>query len=403
MKFDFESFIDRKGKESRSYDGIGLPGNPTKALDGFDTIPFFVSDMEFAVAPSITKAIEERIKHPIYGYFDIPESFYDAVIYWHKKNKETFDLTKNEIGYQVDVLAGLVSALKALNKTGDKILLHRPTYVGFTNILADQGFEAVFTDLLIDEEGIYRIDFEDMEKKIVENNISTIIMCDPHNPIGRMWEKWELEKSSEIFERHSCKVISDEIWSDININGHVHIPIYNGSEYLKNNSVALYSANKGFNIAGLPISYHVIYNPEIKAKVEKVSNSTYYNHMNILALHAMIGAFSEEGYEWNKEVNQVITNNVNMIGDYVDNVFKGIKYSKPQGTYLIFLDCEEWCKENNVSMDDLLKRGFDYGIGWADARAFASDYGIRLNVALQNSRMKEALDRMEKYVFTKWD
>lgn len=399
MKFDFTTIIDRKGKDSKSYDGIGNSGAPDKPKDGFETIPMWVSDMDFAVSPSIQKALEDRISHPIYGYFNIPDKFYDSIIYWHKARKNTNDIEKKHITHDNELLGGLVSALKTLNKKGDSILLHRPTFIGFIDILSSLGYEIVLSDLVADQNGIYRMDYEDMDKKIKEHKIKTTIICSPHNPMGRVWDKDELEKLSDVLEKNECKAISDEIWSDIMINGTEHIPTANGSKYLKQNTIGLFSPNKSFNLAGFNIAYSIIYNQEIKKEYERNSLDSFYNAPNILSMHALFGAYSEEGLEWNLELNNVLSKNINYVCDYIEKHFDGVEYTRPQGTYLVFMDCKEWLKNNHKNMDQLLKLGYDHGIGWSDGRPFNAPHGIRLNLGLPFEKIKEAVKRMDEFVF----
>lgn len=399
MKFDFEKIINRKNMESKSYDSLDKPGNPTTPKNGFEIIPMFVSDMDFAIAPSIQDAIHNRTKHPIYGYFDTPDYFYQSIINWHEKRKNVSDLKNEYIGYQNDVLGGLVSSLKVLNKEGDPILLHAPTFSGFVDIINSLGYKAILSDLIEDENGIFRMDYDDMDKKIEENNIKTLIFCSPHNPIGRVWEIEELKRLSKVVEKHSVKIISDEIWSDIILNDNIHTPTQNGSEYLKNNTIALYSPSKGFNLAGLNLSYHIIYDKELRDEVTKSSSMTYYNMPNILSLHALKGAYSKEGLEWLEELNNVLSDNINFTYDFIKSNIKNVEIQKPQGTYIVFMDVEKWIKEHNMNMDELLQKGYDYGIGWSDGRPFNSPYGIRLNLALPRKKFEEALDRMVKYIF----
>lgn len=398
MKFNFDEIYDRRGKEAKSYDSVGKTGYPSKAKDGFDTIPMFAADMDFAIAPSITTSIEERLKHPIFGYYDMPERFYTTIIDWHKRTKGVNDLKASYIGYENDVLGGIVSSLKALNEEGDYILMHEPTFVGFIDIINQLGYKAITSALIKDSDDVYRMNIQDMEDKIIKYNIKTLILCSPHNPMGRVWEYTELEEMSSILEKHNVKVISDEIWSEILIDGNHHTPIQEASEYLKYNSISLYSPNKGFNIAGLNISYHIIYDEDLESRVSKIGNETYYNMANILSLHALYGAYSQEGLEWLSELNEYIESNIDYVEKFIKQNFDDIKIVRPQGTYIIFMDFEEYLKNKSISMDDLIQKGYDYGIGWTDARPYKADFGIKLNLALPLSKVKTAMDRLKEYV-----
>ena len=191
MKYDFESFVDRQGMDAIAVDGVGkMIGNQPK--EGFDVIPMWVADMNFATVPTVTEAIIERAKHPLFGYFSAKDEYYSEIIKWHETRNSVTGLTKECIGYENGVLGGVVSAMNILASRGDKVLLHSPTYVGFTGSLKNCGYDIVHSPLVKDEAGVWRMDFEDMEEKIVKNHIHVAILCSPHNPCGRVWERWEL-------------------------------------------------------------------------------------------------------------------------------------------------------------------------------------------------------------------
>ena len=400
MKDDFTSILDRHGKDAIAVDMIGAPGSAYPApKEGFDAIPMWVADMNFPVVPTIQEAMIERAKHPTFGYFAPTEEYFGSIIKWQENHNNVTDLTAANIGYENGVLGGVVTALNVFCSRGDKVLLHSPTYVGFTGSLTNNGYDIVHSPLVKDENGIWRMDFEDMEKKIVEGKIHAAIFCSPHNPCGRVWEKWEVEKAMELYKKHDVMVVSDEIWSDIILSGHKHTPTQSVSEDARMRTVALYAPSKTFNLAGLVGSYHIIYNKMIKDRCDKESSLGHYNSMNVMSMHALIGAYKPEGYEWVEELNETITGNVNFACDYIEKHFEGVKVSKPQGTYMLFIDCAEWLEKHNKTMDELMKAGWEVGVVWQDGRAFHGKTHIRLNLALPLSRVKEAFDRLDKYVF----
>ena len=402
MKYDFVSIIDRKGKDALAVDLIPmfLEGeNPVKVREGFDMIPMWVADMNFPVLPTITDAIIERAKHPTFGYFEIRDEYYDSIIRWQDIRNGVKGIKKEYIGYENGVLGGVATALHVFCSQGDSVLVHAPTYIGFTNVLKNNGYNIVHSYLKKDEEGIWRMDFEDMERKIVENNIHTAIFCSPHNPTGRVWERWELEKVMELYKKQDVMVISDEIWSDIILSGYKHIPTQTISEDAKNRTVAFYAPSKTFNLAGLTGSYHIIYNDRIRHRIEKEASLGHYNSINVLSMHSLIGAYKDEGYEWVDELREVIGENVNFACDYIETKFKGVKVARPQGTYMLFIDCEEWCKEKGKTLEELLRMGFEAGVIWQDGKAFNGEWSIRMNLASPKSRIVEAFERLDKYVF----
>lgn len=235
MKYDFTSIMDRRGRDAMAIDAVGSrPGVVPDAPDeGFDVIPMWVADMNFPTAPTIPEAIIERAKHPAFGYFAPSEQYFDSIIRWHEVRNGVIGLRPNHISYQNGVIGGLISALNIFCSRGDNVLLHSPTYMGFTHSIIDNGYHIVHSPLVKDEKGIWRMDFEDMEQKIVENKIHAAVFCSPHNPCGRVWERWELEQAMALFKKHDVYVISDEIWSDIILTGHKHIPTQSISDDAK--------------------------------------------------------------------------------------------------------------------------------------------------------------------------
>lgn len=401
MKYDFTSIIDRKGKDARAVDAIGVPVKnfPTAPKEGFDAIPMWVADMNFATCPTIPEAIIERTKHPTYGYFLPRKEYYDSIIRWHQERNDVKDLRPEHIGYANGVLGGVTAALSVLCSKGDNVLIHSPTYVGFTLTLTNNGYNIVHSPLVLDENGIWRMDYEDMERKIVENKIHTAIFCSPHNPCGRVWDRWEIEKAMELYKKYDVWVISDEIWSDIILGDNKHIPPQSVSEDAKMRTVAMYAPTKTFNIAGLVGAYSIIYNPWLKDRIEKESSLSHFNTMNVLSMHALIGAYKDEGHEWVDELKKVITENVNYACDFIDNRFEGVTVSRPQGTYMLFLDCTEWCKNHSKTLDELLQACWDVGVALQDGRRFHGPCHLRINLASPLSRIQEAFRRLDQYVF----
>ena len=194
-------------------------------------------------------------------------------------------------------------------------------------------------------------------------------------------------------------MIADEIWSDLILKGSRHIPTQSISPDARNRTIAFYAPSKTFNLAGLVGSYHIVFNRMLRDRLEAKSRKSHYNTMNVLSMHALIGAYEAEGYTWVNELCQVLSENVEYAVNHIRDYYRGINVSKPQGTYMLFLDCEDWCEENYKSLDELLKVGWDVGVAWQDGRPFHQEYGIRMNLALPLSRVKEAFERLDEYVF----
>ena len=394
MKYDFTTILDRHGKDALAVDFP--PGQPK---EGFDLIPMWIADMNFATAPSIPEAIIERTKHAVYGYFRPRDEYYDAIINWQKERNGVEGLEPKHIGYANGVLGGVVSALNVMCSKGDNVLVHSPTYVGFTHALEDNGYNIVHSPMYVDEDNIWRMDFEDMEKKIVEHKIHAAIFCSPHNPCGRVWERWEIEKAMELYKKHDVFVVSDEIWSDLILPGYKHIPTQSISEDAKMRTVAMYAPSKTFNLAGLVGSYRIIYNSWLRDRVDKEATLSHYNGQNVLSQYALIGGYSETGAQWLEELRYVIDKNVELACCYVDARFGGVKVCRPQGTYMLFLDCTGWCERTGKTMDDILKAAWEVGVAVQDGRAFHGEHHLRVNLALPLARVREAFERLDQYVF----
>ena len=396
MTYDFETIIDRTDKDAIAVDCIPVPGAQIK--DGFSKIPMWVADMNFAAAPSVTQAIAGRLAHPAFGYFSPRKEYYRAIINWHKTRYGNDMPKASDIGYENGVLGCLASALNAFTAPGDAVLLHAPTYIGFTGVINNNGRKIILSELIKDENGIRRMDYEDMDKKIKKYNIHFCIFCSPHNPAGRVWEKEEIERAMEVYEKNECMVFSDEIWADITL-GNGHIPTQTVSEYAKQHTIAAYAPSKTFNLAGLVGSYHIIYSKYLKDRLDRLEENTHYNSMNIFSMYALMGAYCDEGARWVDELNCVLKKNVDYAYDYITKHFKGISLFKPQGTYMLYLDCSRWCKEHNMTLDELLKAGISVGVIWQDGRPFNGPDTVRINLASPFSMIEEAFGRLDKYVF----
>ena len=397
MKYDFTTVLDRHGRDSEAFDKIPFAG--VRPDEGFDVIPMWVADMSFPCAPSVMNAIYKRMEMPNFGYFELPKEYFDCIIDWQSRRNGVEGLRPEYIGYENGVLGGVSSAVQAFSAPGDKILVHSPTYVGFTHTMDDTGRIIIHSELKRDENGIWRMDYEDMDRKLKENNIHLAIFCSPHNPCGRVWERWEIERAMEVYAANDCVVISDEIWSDIIMPGHRHIPTQSVSEDARNRVIAFYAPSKTFSLAGLVGSYHIIYNKYLRDRVVRQSAMTHYNDLNVLSVRALTGAFCREGEEWTEEMISVIDENIGYACKFISENFPGVSFMRPQGTYMLFLDCGEFCRARGITITELQHRGIRCGVIWQNGEAFIYPNSIRMNLALPKSRLIEAMDRLKKYVF----
>ena len=396
MKYDFTTVLDRVGNDAIAVEFPTSPRGfaPEGTIDGYSVIPMWVADMNFMTAPSIVEAIQKRAAHASFGYFSPRPEYYDAIISWQKR-RHGMDITREQIGYQNGVLGALSSALTAFTEKGEKIFLSGPSYIGFLHTLSSMERETSISDLVPDENGIRRMDFDDIEKHFVEDKIRFAIFCSPHNPAGRVWERWEIEKFVELCLKHNVIIFSDEIWCDLVLEGK-HIPTLSISDDAKKITIAAYAPTKTFSLAGLVGSYHVIFDEELRETVTKTGATTHYNGMNVLSQHALIGAYSKEGEEWLEELLQVLRENVAFTCDYISTHAPSIAFEKPQGTYMLFLDCTKFLEEKGMDIKQLLKYGWERGVIWQDGEQFGQANSIRVNLGLPLWQIKEAIARLEK-------
>ena len=398
MKYDFTSIMDRMGKDAIAVEALGQnPMAPKPPKEGFDVIPMWVADMNFPTVPTIPEAIIERAKHPAYGYFSTRKEYLDSIIKWHETRNDVTGLTPECIGYENGVLGILSSALEAFSASGEPILVQSPCYIGFIHTLNNLGRKII--DSPLKKEDNWAMDYEDIEKKIIKHNIHFAIFCSPHNPTGRVWKKEEIQKFMDICKKHDVLVFSDEIWSDLVRKENTHIPTQSISEDAKKRTIAGYAPSKTFNLAGLVGSYHIVYDKYLRDRLNKQASLSHYNSPNILSVHALMGAYCKEGLDWVNELNEVISNNIDYALDFIHNNFKGIEVIKPEGTYMLYLDCTKYLDTHDITMDELLKKGVHYGVCWQDGRPFMNPNTIRMNLALPTILVEEAFSRLRKFVF----
>ena len=400
-RFDFDTFRDRTEEGAIAVTGLGkLPGfSPDPPKEGYSVIPMWVADMSFPTAPAIMEALQERAKHPAFGYFAPKQEYYDSIIRWHAERHGVQGLEKKHIGYENGVLGGVISALNVFCPRGAKVLVHSPTYIGFTGCLTNNGYDIVHSPLVQDADGIYRMDYDDMETKLAAGDISATILCSPHNPTGRVWEREELERAMALFEKYDVGVVSDEIWSDIILPGYRHVPTQQVSEDAKQRTVALYAPSKTFNLAGLIGSYHIVYNDRLHARLKKQESLSHYNDMNTMSMSALIGAYSPEGAAWADELCQVIGDNAAYARKFMQEHFPGIEPGAPQGTYMFWVNCAEWLQAHGKTIEELEKACWDVGVALQDGKMFHGPTHLRLNLALPPAKLREAMDRLKREVF----
>ncbi len=351
MKYDFTTLLNRQGHDALALDV--LPIKDVEVDPNFSRIPMWVADMNYPVFENIQRHMINRINEPHFGYFEMPEDYYKAIQFWQKET-HGIDVEKEAIGYENGVLGILSSALEAFTSSGEAILVQSPCYIGFIHTLNNLGRKIIDSPLI--KENNWSLDYEDIEKKIIKHNIHFAIFCSPHNPTGRVWKKEEIQKFIDICKKYDVLVFSDEIWSDLVRKENTHIPTQSVSEDAKKRTIAAYAPSKTFNLAGLVGSYHIIYNKYLRDRLNKQASLSHYNSPNILSIHALMGAYCKDGLDW-VELNEVIANNVDFAIDFIHTHFKGIEVIKPEGTYMLYLDCTKYLDTHDITMDELLKKG----------------------------------------------
>ena len=388
--FNFDKVVDRRKSGSYKYDECKDP----------DVLPLWIADMDFPAAPAIQRAIAKRAEHGVFGYTHVCDDYYNAVINWFSR-RHGWDIRKEWIEYTIGVVPAISCVVKALAMPGDKILLTTPVYNCFFSSITNNGCLPEQSKLIIGDDGKYHIDWEDFENRCKDEKVVAYILCNPHNPGGRVWKRDELERINDICMRHNVKVISDEIHNELVMPGYEYIPFASVSQQTLNNSVTCISASKSFNIAGLQIANIVCVDPDLKRRINRAININEVCDVNPFGVVATIAAYNESE-EWVDELMRYIHENNQMLTRRVEEEGRGLMHCMPlEGTYLAWVDCSPLCKKLNVNCEQFeellikeakvfLNAGTMYGLG--------GEGFIRINMACPKSTLSEALDRFFKFV-----
>ena len=396
MDFDFTTVWERRGHDAIAVDALYEEGpHPRVPETVTDPLPMWIADMNFATAPAVTEAIARRLAHPLFGYFAPREEYFDSILRWQKARNGRTDITRADIRFENGVLGGVINALNVCCSRADKVLVHSPVYVGFTGVLANNGYQAVHSPLIKDAQGVWRMDFDDMEKKVTEQKIHAVIFCSPHNPTGRVWEKEEVEAFMDFAKRHDLTVLSDEIWSDLLLDGHKHVPTQSVSEDARMRTVTFHAPTKTFSLAGLTGSYRICPNKKMQERLDREASLSHFNNLNVLSMYSVIGAFSPEGEAWLDALLPVLSENVRILTDFLQGI-PGVSLTPPEGTYMLFPDFTEWCRLHGRTLDDMLTAAWAAGVAIQDGRPFFGENCVRINAALPTARVREAVERLRK-------
>ena len=366
---DFDRIIDRKNTRCLKYDFAVKRGMPE------DVLPLWVADMDFETSSYIEDALTERVKEGIFGYSDVQTPYFEIIRDWMIRHHD-WEPQEKWLIKTPGVVFALAMAVKAYTDPGDKVLLQQPVYYPFSEVITDNGREVVSNDLVLTEDGTYKIDFADFEQKIIVNGIKLFLLCSPHNPVGRVWTKEELEKIGDICVKHGVTVVSDEIHND----------------FIWDISVTCTSPSKTFNLASMLISNIFIPNQILRRKFRKEMDRAGISQLSVLGLVATEAAYAH-GDEWYAAMKNYVRDNIAFARAYVEENLPGVRMIDTQGTYLIWLDF----RQTGLTVEQLdHKIIYEAGL-WLDSGKIFGKTGEgfeRINVACPRAVLQEALDRI---------
>ena len=387
MKYDFDELIDRRGTGCVKWDE-----SPREGMDHVsDLIPLWVADMDFKAAPAILEAVIRRAEHGVFGYTVVEEEYYEAVINWFQR-RHNWRIHREEILYTTGVVPAMSVAVKALTMPGEKVLILSPDYNCFFSSVRNNGCEVLETALKPVGDS-FEVDWEDFEAKCADEKTTVFLLCNPHNPTGRVWTKAELSQMNDICLKYQVKVVSDEIHCELIMPGHQFQPFAAVSDLCRQNSVILNSPSKSFNIAGLHAANIICSQPEWRRRLDRAININEVCDLNPFGPVGLIAAYNESE-DWIDELNQYLWGNYSFLRDFIGKNIPQWKVCRLEGTYLPWVDisatgiseqqlCDRLLSEAHVWVNPGTMYGPESGRGY-----------IRLNIATQRSRLEEALNRI---------
>lgn len=384
MNYDFDTVTDRKNTNAIKYDLAKKRGKPE------DAVSLWVADMDFPTAPCIQKVVAEKAAHGIWGYSRPDNRYYDALKKWYKE-RHNFEVQNEWVVNTPGVCFALATAVKAFTKEGESVLIQKPVYYPFFNIINSLQRKVVNSSLIL-KNNHYEIDFDDFERKIVQENVKMFILCSPHNPGGRVWTKQELQKISEICLAHNVLVVSDEIHSDITFGSNVHTVYGSLSEQALKNSIICTAPSKSFNLAGLQFSNIFIADEKLKKAFSKELDKTGYDEPSVFGIVAATAAYSE-GADWFDSVKSYIWENILFAKNYIEENASQIKVLVPEGTYLLWLDFSK----TGLSDSEINDRVLNKAKVWLDRGSMFGKEGEkfqRINCATPRIILEDALKRI---------
>ncbi len=382
---DFDSIIDRRNTKCLKYDFAKRRGLPD------DVLPLWVADMDFKTSSCIEDALIERAKHGIFGYSEVQTPYVEIVCDWMKKH-HNWDIQEKWLVKTPGVVFALAMTVKAYTKPGDSVLLQLPVYYPFSEVIEDNGRKVVSNDLYLGDDNRYHMNFEDFEQKIINEKIKLFFLCNPHNPVGRVWTEAELMRLGNICVKHGVIVVSDEIHHDFIFHGKHHV-FANLKKEFENISVTCTSPSKTFNLASMLISNIFIPNPELRHQFRKEVDASGISQLSVMGLVACEAAYSK-GEQWYQAMLAYVSDNIGFVKQYVEENLPGVTMIDTEGTYLVWLDF----RNTGLSVSELENLIIHKAKLWLDSGKIFGKCGEgfqRINVACPRSILKMALDRIK--------
>lgn len=385
---DFDRIINRNNTRSLKYDFVKRHGMPE------DVLPLWVADMDFETSSYVVDALIERAKNGIYGYSEVQTPYFEIVRSWMKRH-HSWEPQERWLVKTPGVVFALAMAVKAYTEPGDSVLIQLPVYYPFSEVIEDNGRKVVSNTLYYGGDNRYHIDFQDFEQKIIEHNIKLFLLCNPHNPVGRVWTKEELTKLGDICVKHGVTVVSDEIHQDFVFKGKHQMFVNLKKEY-EDISVTCTAPSKTFNLASMMVSNIFIPNCELRHKFKKERDAAGTSQLGVMELVAAETAYSK-GEEWYQAMLTYVKKNIDFIRNFTEENLPGVKMIDLEGTYLVWLDF----RETGLSPAELEKRIIEKAKLWLDSGTMFGDCGQgfqRINAACPKSILEEALNRIKAVI-----
>lgn len=383
MEYDFSRPTDRRDTDSYKWD----------SAPEADIIPLWVADMDFETFPAITEALQRRVAHGIFGYTRVPEAYYEAVCRWFKK-RHGWHINREDIIYTSGVVPAVSAVIKALTLPGDQVIVQGPVYNCFFSSIRNNGCEMVSNSLIYNKEELrYEIDFDDLERKLKHERARLMLLCNPHNPGGRVWTRDELTRVAELCRKYGVRVVSDEIHCELTLYDNEYVPFGSLPDELSRDSITCCSPSKAFNTAGLQIANIVCHDAEVRNRIDRAININEVCDVNPFGVIALQAAYSDEGYEWLTQLRKYISANYDLLLERFARELPKCKVMRMEGTYLAWIDCSEL----HIPSDEIEKMLMHENKVWVNAGSMYGAEGasfIRINMACTSELLNEGITRI---------